>query len=127
MKSDRLHIKNRTPKGHRIVIKRTFYKMSDIQIAGYLSLAYNDSQIWSQYLRIYYDLFTSEMNAIVKSKTRSIIHMCIYLQERGCSHKRIHLNLIKQAAADQMTLDQSLLRFDSLFSFCCALSEIEDG
>jgi len=102
--------------------------MSDSQIRGYLALAYNSSEQWSRYMETYFDLFASEDQAKVKSKTHSVICMCNYLiDKRGCSYKRVYQNLVKQQSEMIMIIEKNLLSLDTQLSFCWSISEVESG
>lgn len=115
------------PGGFQQFKRRSKPTMSDFQISSFLSLAYNDSHQWSKHLDKYFDLFTSENDAQKKARTRSVMHMCNYLYyERGCSYKRIFQNLTRQQGEEKVAFEKSLLPLETLLSFCCCISEIEN-
>lgn len=100
--------------------------LSDARIQWNLHFAYNESKLWVEYLIVYYNLFTDDVEAILRAKTHSMANMCKYLKERySCSYQRTYENLVLLMRSGEIVPEKSILNVDTPASFIYSLSDLE--
>jgi hypothetical protein len=101
------------------------YSMPDEVIEYSIVQAFHQERFWFRYFPMYYDLFITIEDALLKAKTHSIADACKCLHERyGCSLCRIYEILKKDVLLNKVTLKESILNIDAKFDFIQCLEEL---
>jgi len=101
-------------------------QLSETSIRWLIASSYIKESFWFEYLVNYYNLFEDQQDAITKAKTYSLSKMCWWLHyEKDCSYTRIYGLLMKEIAAQSLSISVEILNIESKLLFINSLEELQ--
>lgn len=97
------------------------------KIRWHLLIAESKMKFWEEYFPIYFDLFSTEKEAITKAKTHSVIVMIKWLHGHwGCSYSLIYEALVREINASEIVICQEMLKTKSKSEMIISIDELDD-
>jgi hypothetical protein len=103
-----------------------FNTISCCQIQLSIRLSINSDKLWMPYLATYQDLFTSREEAERKSKTHSLMVMCINLSANYSTPYRVIFNqTMKELVESNFNTSKALLRLETEHDFIESINQFK--
>jgi hypothetical protein len=109
----------------RVPVFRGNLHFTKVDLQSAINASFAFERFWSEYLRIYNDLFSSRESAERKAKTHSIMATCMRLRyEHGCSYYTIYQALKRELSEMNFQICKQLLRLETKEHFVESLFEL---